>query len=233
MYSTFQERPARARRSTPTRSSRAERSGRASTGSRDILNLADEAFLVLEDVTVDEFGSRGDDDADRVRAGQPRRRPVRGGDDDPSSRCRSCGRRRRRSEAMHLDPAVPGHRQDPPDADEGPARGAGRADRPLLPGDGRDVLVGRPRRAAPAGVDGRGEPPARPDPRAAQGGSTRGPATLEAGSPAGGRRRPAGCRRLLARSGGPAASGPPAGPGGRPTRPSRRRTPRRPRGRAA
>ena len=60
----------------------------------DVLNHADEAFLVLEDVTVDELGSRGTTtrsdyaqvnlDAVLFAVATTTRRP-----------CRSCGRRRR------------------------------------------------------------------------------------------------------------------------------------------
>ena len=145
----------------------------------DILNLSEDPFLILEDVTVEEFGQRRGDDHGGVRADQPRRGAVRGRD-----HAGGAGARAAHAEGAgggdHLDPPVPGDRDHAPAADGGkPAGGAVRAPGPL-PADHRgDLLVRSRRRAAPAGGPGRGEPPAGADPRAAQG-----------QRPVGGRRRP-------------------------------------------
>ena len=203
----------------------------------DILNQADEAFLVLEDVTVDELGSRGA--VTRTEFAQVNLDAVLFAvattDPPVMPELRTA---KQALEAMISIPPfkVTGKIHLLPTEDN-LRDGPDRADRPVLPGHGGHVLVRRPPRATRAGVDDRREPAAGADPRAAPRRSTRGPAWTRAGRPRRRSRRIRPAARLVGllarRPGGPRLSGRPAGPAGRPTRPSRRRRPRRRRGRGA
>ena len=73
----------------------------------------------------------------------------------------------RRGDDHH--PAVPDHGPDPPPARAQPRRCARRAHRAVRPGHRRGVLVGPDRRGPPDRDDGRGQPHADPDLRAASG----------------------------------------------------------------
>ena len=127
-----------------------------------------------------------------------------------------------------LDPAVQDHGPHPSHARARPPRGARGADRRVHSRHRRDVLVGHGRRGAADRPDGRLQPQSGPDPRPAPGGrSVDGPGPIRRGRR---EREPRGSpteRRSTA------PSDRPAGPGGCPIRPSRRRRPRRRRGQAA
>jgi len=98
----------------------------------DILNLADDPFLILEDVTVDEYGGHGQP----LRAAYAQinldtvlfavaNTPV---EPIPDCDAQDAGA------GDHRGPAVPGHRHRPPAAHRRqPAGGADRADRTVLP----------------------------------------------------------------------------------------------------
>ena len=83
-------------------------------------------FLVLSDVTFDEFGTRGETHPGRVRPDQPGCGALRGRRHEARHAAGAADAEGRRAGA-DLDPAVPGHRADPPHAGARPARGAGGA----------------------------------------------------------------------------------------------------------
>ena len=113
----------------------------------DMLNLAEDPFLVLADVTFDEFGTLRAHGARRLRPGEPRLHPLRG-----RRHARGTGAgaadAQDRAARHRLDPAVQGHGLHPPARRAKPARRARRAHRPVPAGHRGDVLVRHARRAA-------------------------------------------------------------------------------------
>ena len=222
----------------------------------DMLNLAEDPFIVLADVTFDEFGTSGR----QVRAAYAQ---VNLGSilfavaDTPAEPAPELRTYKIEQRAIVSIAAVQGHRPHPPARGAKPADRADRADRHVPAGDRGDVLVGHARRAEDDGRHGRDQPIAGPDRGAPRGGRPVGrhrPARDGVGGhrrsiptrrPGRGRRRPG--RRTphrprRARRSGPRATRPgprrtarpsasdrPAGPAGCPTPPSRRRRPPRPR----
>ena len=165
---------------------RAASSARASTASPTSSTTRTTPFLVLEDVTIDEFGHRGEPITRRVRPGQPRRGAVRGRRRRRSSDRPSCGRPKIAERGADLDPAVQGRRQHPPAAAERDLREAlveltGR----FLPVTDATYWSDPLGEARQTGAAGRGQPQRAPRSWRRTRRSTRGP-----GSTARGERRP-------------------------------------------
>ena len=97
----------------------------------DILNNADDRFLVLAEVTSDEFGSRGE--TIRAEFAQINLASVLFAVADTSVETPPELRTPKVPEEVDLGAAVQGHWAHPPHARAQPARGADRADRPLCP----------------------------------------------------------------------------------------------------
>ena len=122
------------------------RSGRGSAGSPTSSTWRDEPFLVLADVTIEEFGSRGRPLTRRLRPGQPRGGPVRRGRHDASSRGRELRTPKSPEQAMISIPPFkitgPIHLLPERDLREALTELTGA----VHPGDRGDLLVGHGRR---------------------------------------------------------------------------------------